>query len=216
MILEEEFISLSALQHYAFCPRQWALIYVEGIWEENSLTAEGRLLHKKAHKEIEEWGLEGKKVFGLEVSSLKFGIYGKCDVVIFGENNKCVPVEYKRGKPKSIDADKVQLCGQVFCLEEMMNINISYGFLFYFAIRRREYVAFDEALREKTLATIDSIRQELTIFKTPPPKYGKYCLACSLIDVCLPKCLGKTKRVSKYLEIESLIGGKEGKDEENS
>ena len=37
-------IPLSALQHYAFCPRQCALIHNEQVWAENYLTAQGKAL----------------------------------------------------------------------------------------------------------------------------------------------------------------------------
>ena len=37
-------IPLSALQHYAFCPHQCALIHNEQAWAENYLTAQGRAL----------------------------------------------------------------------------------------------------------------------------------------------------------------------------
>jgi CRISPR/Cas system-associated exonuclease Cas4 (RecB family) len=40
-------IAISALQHYAYCPRQFALIHIEQVWEENRFTAEGRVLHER-------------------------------------------------------------------------------------------------------------------------------------------------------------------------
>ncbi len=46
---ESCFILLSALQHYAFCPRQCALIYLEQVWADNGHTAEGSLMHQTAH-----------------------------------------------------------------------------------------------------------------------------------------------------------------------
>jgi CRISPR-associated exonuclease Cas4 len=45
--MEDGFIAIAALQHYAFCPRQFALIHLEQAWEENRFTAEGRLLHER-------------------------------------------------------------------------------------------------------------------------------------------------------------------------
>ena len=38
---EEDYLQLSEIQHYAFCPRQWGLIHLEQHWQENVLTVEG-------------------------------------------------------------------------------------------------------------------------------------------------------------------------------
>ena len=46
---EDEYLMLSGIQHFAFCRRQWALIHIEQQWEENVHTAEGELMHKRAH-----------------------------------------------------------------------------------------------------------------------------------------------------------------------
>lgn len=40
-------IPLSALQHWAYCPRQCALIHVEQVFEENLFTQRGQALHKR-------------------------------------------------------------------------------------------------------------------------------------------------------------------------
>ena len=46
---EEEYLQIAEIQHFAFCPRQWALAYLEGQWQENVLTVDGHALHDKAH-----------------------------------------------------------------------------------------------------------------------------------------------------------------------
>ena len=38
---DEDLLQLSGLQHFAFCRRQWALIYLEQQWAENLYTVEG-------------------------------------------------------------------------------------------------------------------------------------------------------------------------------
>ena len=47
MYTEDDFIQISALQHYVYCPRQCALIHVEGAWNENVFTTRGNILHEK-------------------------------------------------------------------------------------------------------------------------------------------------------------------------
>ena len=48
---EEEYLPISGIQHFAFCRRQWALIYLEQQWTENLRTVEGELLHQRPHDE---------------------------------------------------------------------------------------------------------------------------------------------------------------------
>src|SRR5690625_3527000 len=151
MYAESDFIALSALQHWLFCPRQCALIHVEQVWAENRLTAEGRILHDRAHEGPPETRPGIRITRSLPVRSLALGISGQCDAVEFHDDGSIVPVEYKRGKPQSHRADEVQLCAQSICLEEMLQLppgSIPIGHLFYGQRRRRTAVSFDGTLRK--------------------------------------------------------------------
>ena len=142
---EADFIPLSALQHYLYCPRQCAQIHLDRAWEENVFTAEGRILHERAHSGETESRKTVRTVTSLALSSKRLGISGVADVVEFHEGKgswQPYPVEYKRGRPKKSDADRVQLCAQALCLEEMLDIPVPEGALFYGQTRRRETVRF--------------------------------------------------------------------------
>lgn len=136
MFSEDDLLMLSALQHLSFCPRQCALIHIEQIWAENVFTAEGRVMHERAHDEDRRETRAGVRVErGMPLRSLKLGLIGKADVVEFhsglgGKGWTPFPVEYKRGKPKVDDCDKVQLCAQALCLEEMLGVAVPAGALF--------------------------------------------------------------------------------------
>jgi CRISPR-associated exonuclease Cas4 len=108
-------------------------------------------------------------------------------------------VEYKRGKPKADDCDKVQLCAQALCLEEMLSVAIPAGSLFYGQTRRRLDVAFDEALRRETEETARRAHELITSGRTPPPVYEKRCESCSLMTDCLPRTIQKRRSVKAYL-----------------
>ena len=120
MFTDDQLLPISALQHLLFCPRQCALIHLEQAWAENFLTADGRLLHEKAHDGPDESRAGIRTTRGMSVRSLRLGLSGQCDVVEFHADGQVLPVEYKRGKPKSHRADEVQLCAQALCLEEML------------------------------------------------------------------------------------------------
>ena len=203
MYTEDDLIQLSSLQHYVFCPRQCALIHVEQVWSENRFTAEGRIMHDKVH----EGGHESRGDVRIERSaplhSLRLGLSGRADVVEFHLQPdgrwKPSPVEYKRGKPKADDCDRVQLCAQAQCLEEMMNVKIPSGAIFYGKSRHRHDVLFDDALRRKTEEIAERVHELIESRVTPKPVYEQKCKRCSLLEICLPKTIGKTRSVKRYL-----------------
>lgn len=199
MYSDDDYIMLSALQHYAFCPRQCALIHLEDAWCENLFTAEGRAMHERAHEEKFESRKGIKIERGMLLESKQHGLKGKADVVEF-HNGVPFPVEYKRGKEKPDNRDKVQLCAQGFCLEEMTGKTVENGALFYGKTRSRLDVLFDAALRQETIGTISSLREMLRFRKTPPAKYSKKCDYCSLRDLCLPEIFSKGESAKDYVE----------------
>lgn len=194
-------IPLSALQHYAFCPRQCALIHNEQAWAENYLTAQGRLLHGRVDGGEPETRQGTRFERSVHVLSDTLGLSGVLDMVEVSKNGDMHPVEYKHGKPKPTDIDKIQLCSQAMCLEEMTGRTVASGSLWYGKTRHRLAVVFDDELRAKTLATIDSVRTILQSGQTPLPIYDKRCKACSLMDICEPKVFGKDKSVGYVAEI---------------
>lgn len=193
---------ISALQHYLFCPRQCALIHIEQQWLENRLTAEGRILHERVHTS----GRESRRTLRIEydvpIRSLRLGLAGRADIVEFHRQEdglwRPLPVEYKRGRPKKDDTDRVQLCAQAICLEEMLRCVVPEGALYYGEKKRRTPVVFDEPLRDKTVQAAAAVHALLAKGETPPPHYDKRCESCSFLPLCLPK-VATRKRVSTYL-----------------
>ena len=212
MYAEEDYIQLSALQHYLFCPRQCALAYMELTWEENELTALGRILHNKVHQDVSEKRNDIIITRGLRLSSARLGLSGQADVVEFHRtkeggikltgrsgNWRVFPVEYKRGRPKRDYSDQVQLCAQAMCLEEMLGTTITEGALFYGKNRRRQSVVFDENLRRLTEETSVKVHRLIASKKIPPAEESKKCLNCSLKDICLPGTVNRRAKVRNYI-----------------
>ena len=187
-------ITLSALQHYAFCPRQCALIHNEQAWAENFLTAQGRVLHERVDGGEPETRKGVRFERSVHASAEKFGISGVLDMIEHElATGRLKPVEYKRGKPKVGLWDKIQLCAQALCLEEMTGKTVEEGALWYQQTRHREPVVFSGSLRQETLAVIEKVRSLLESGATPPPVYGKHCKACSLVEICQPQLMGKDR-----------------------
>ncbi|MBA4389404.1 MAG: CRISPR-associated protein Cas4 [Syntrophus sp. (in: bacteria)] len=204
MFEEDDLIMISALQHYVFCPRQCALIHIEQVWAESRLTAEGRIMHEKVHEEGNESRGSVRIARGVPLRSLRLGLVGVADVVEFHRVERKVwqpfPVEYKRGKPKPDHSDSIQLCAQAMCLEEMLDIAVPQGALFYGKTRRRHDVIFDDSLKAEVEKTAQNIRALIASGCTPEPVYAKRCESCSLVATCLPKQIGRHKSVKRYLE----------------
>lgn len=209
--MNDDPLMISGLQHFVFCRRQWALIHIEQQWQDNVRTIEGDLMHRRAHDErqIEKRG-DLLIMRGLRVYSKKMNVTGICDVVEFRRDAQGVtlagydglwlpyPVEYKRGKPKSHDADELQLCAQAMCLEEMLLCEVPEGSLYYGEPHRRTRVAFDSAMRERVQALLAEMNQYMERGYTPRPQMSKGCNACSLKEICLPK-LKKAPTVASYI-----------------
>jgi CRISPR-associated exonuclease Cas4 len=192
-----------------FCERQYALIHLEQVWEENRFTAEGRVLHERVDAEHHESRHLFKQEYGMAVRSLQLGLIGKCDLVELwyaknGIVEKVSPVEFKRGRKKADDIDRVQLCAQVLCLEEMFGIEIDGGQFYYLQEHRRKSEPVDAPLREKTTALIEQVMKIRETGKTAAAKYEKRkCDNCSMVDLCMPKSAGSGhKRVDRFIKTQ--------------
>ncbi len=203
MCRDDEFLALSGVQHFAFCRRQWALIHIDQAWSDNGLTAQGNIAHERAHDE----GLRERRgdvlvVRGLFVRSASLGIAGKCDVVEFhkdaaghplcGEEGlwRPVPVEYKHGRAKVGDEDRLQLCCQAMCLEEMFATGIGTGYLYYASTHSRERVDLAETLRSRVGEIVAEMHQIYCRRYIPKVRPSSSCKACSLVELCVPKAMG--------------------------
>lgn len=188
MFTDDELLPISALQHLLFCPRQCALIHTEQQWQENRLTIEGRQLHEKADSKKAESRPGVRIARSLQLRSFTLGLYGIADIVEFRQPAATpFPVEYKRGKPKDSPVDKVQLCAQALCLEEMLNIAVPCGALYYGRTRHRLDVAFDDSLRCLTIQTARDLHTLLSSGCTPPALREDKCDHCSLLNICMPR-----------------------------
>ena len=155
-------------------------------------------MHERVHEADRESRGEVRIEYSMPLRSLRLGLIAKADVVEFHRDRegpekkwRPFPVEYKRGKPKRDNVDKVQLCAQAICLEEMLDVEVPSGALFYGKTRHRQDVDFDADLRSETEDTARRFHDLVEAGKTPKPVYGKKCESCSMKDLCLPKTVAK-------------------------
>lgn len=206
---DDDMLKLSGIQHFMFCPRQWALIHIEQLWTENHLTAEGQLLHTNVDNPA--YRQKNGNVITLRsvhVASSRLGLYGITDAVELhpaADGTKGIthsrypgnwmpyPVEYKHGRPKHDECDLVQLVAQVMCLEEMYGIDIEEAALYYASTSHRMTVTVTDELRRLTVACAEKMHEVYVGHTLPKPVEKPGCRNCSLVDQCLPQSLLKVK-----------------------
>lgn len=207
-------LQLSGIQHYVFCPRQWALIHLEQLWADNCLTAEGTLLHENVDNPFfrETNGSQTITLRGLHVASPVLGLSGIADAVelypycnapatknelLKSRQFDALPIEYKRGKPKTNDCDRIQVAAQAIILEEMLGVKIRKGAVFYWETRHREYFDISEELRVEVLRVAAEMHSAVKSNTLPTAIKRAHCRNCSLLDFCLPSLNGRSAK--KYI-----------------
>ncbi|UHA76069.1 CRISPR-associated protein Cas4 [Paenibacillus sp. 481] len=224
---EDELLALSGIQHYAYCTRQWALIHLEQQWAENVRTFEGRQLHQRVDNVYLQESRGNILIRrAVPLVSYNLGIYGVSDVVEFRKADTDshdvgltlherdgewvpYPVEYKRGKPKPLAWDELQLCAQAMCLEEMLHIPVPEGAIYYKEWERRVPITFHEKLRQQVEELYKEMHRLLAEGNTPTARYGNKCRHCSLESICVPKLNRKTSQYLQQLFDDEWAGKEE-------
>jgi CRISPR-associated exonuclease Cas4 len=182
----DDFIFLSALNQYDYCPRRCYYIFVENVFTENEHTVEGSLQHNRANSGEISTRDDALQLRSVYLYSRTLGISGKADV-IEERAGEIYPVEHKKGHRGKWTNDALQLCAQALCLEEMTGRAVGKGYIYYAATGRRQEVLFTLELRQQTLETIAAVRRLIDSGERPPNPYTPRCKGCSLYDICLPK-----------------------------
>lgn len=194
----EPVVAISAIEHYAYCPRQYALIHIDGVWEDNAHTVRGELGHSRADTFASRLERGVRVVRAVPIWSEVLGLSGRADAVEFHDDGSVVPVEYKIGTRHG-DAAHLQLAAQALCLEEMLGRLISSGAIWFAGPRRRCTVLIDAELRAHVLDVVESIRSLLTSGRLPGAVNDERCGECQLLGYCLPGVVSNPARVTSYL-----------------
>lgn len=215
MYCDDDMLMLSGIQHYRFCPRQWALIHLEQKWDDNRLTVEGHILHTHVDDPFYRQKMGDYVMLrSVNLASYELGLYGVSDAIELrpsedGNNSihhpkypghwTPVPIEYKHGKPKPNEIDEVQLAAQVMCLEEMYSIHLCQGEFFYWETRHRLAVEITPDLRQIVRNCAEAMHSIMRSKRIPKMAVGKHCVSCSLKNICMPET-SKCNSVRTYLE----------------
>lgn len=183
-------LSIYNVSEYLYCQKScfYKVFHFEENQEQNVAMIEGRNEHDVVHSSSIRYKEKGIKQWtNLSIFSHKLNIRGKTDLFEIN-NNECYLVEYKKGKFKNFLNHKIQLCLQTLCIEEMYNIKITNGFLYFTEDNKRYEISIDQELRNISIFTINEIREKLSLCN--PNLFKKncneLCEKCSFFQTCLP------------------------------
>lgn len=197
-MIHQEYISIAALNQYAYCSHRCWRIHCLGEFTDNQYTIEGTNLHERVHTLGENNRDDIRQIRAIWLKSEQYKLIGKSDLIEL-QNGEWYPVEYKRGKKGKWDNDELQVCAQALCLEEMTGKVITTGYVYYAQTHQRQLVEISQELRQFTIATIADVSKILETAAKPEAIYSQRCQGCSLYEQCLPKVVEKIKR---YCEVD--------------
>ncbi len=212
----QDLIPVRMLVQYSYCRRLGYLEHVQGEFEHNEYTVDGRLKHRNVDRPAgqrrmaeeaaerdggpDDRGAGDKKGAGkksetihsrsMMLSDPELGLVGKLDV-LEAEGKKATPVEHKRGTvpdtPERTYLDhRVHVCAQALLLRAN-GFECDSGTVYYIGSKRRIEVPIDEDLETHTRALIAEFRLDAESETLPPPLYDSpKCPGCSLVGICLP------------------------------
>lgn len=192
-----DLVPVRMLNEHVYCPRLAYLEWADGRFEDNLDTVEGRWVHRNVDLERGalpspgDLGDEIPRTTSLEVSSERLGLIAKIDV-LEAKGQTVVPLEYKRGRPRSSDAplwdpELVQLCAQVLLLRDA-GYTVDHAEVYFSDTRTRHQITIDQRLIAQTLAAVADLRANVARDQAPPPLVDSpKCVRCSLVGLCLPE-----------------------------
>jgi CRISP-associated protein Cas1 len=206
--LPEDWITIDMVNRFTFCPRLFHLIYIEGRWDDNAFTLEGKAIHRRVDRidqilpesapevEVPDAGSEGDPPpeisRSVSLGADDLGLMGKLDLVSCDpEGGEAVPVETKRGRVPDVPhraypPERAQVMAQGLLLRRH-GYRCNHGYIYFAGSRTRVRVDFDEELETSTLAAIAAIREARGATTMPPPlEDSPKCWGCSLCGICLP------------------------------
>lgn len=195
---DDPVVTISAIEHFAYCPRQCALIHCDGVWSDNAHTVKGTRAHRRVDGGTHRRERGRLVLRAIPLWSETLGLSGRADAVEI-ETGVVRPVEYKSGARHGAAAD-LQLCAQALCLEEMLDVEIPDGCIWYGGPRRRVRVDFTPMLRREVHQIVLEIRAQLLTGVLPDAPNDRRCTECQLLHHCLPQVASNPQRVTRYMQ----------------
>ena len=194
------------LNEHVYCPRLAYLEWIDQGFVDNADTVEGRFVHRRVDRERGEppaFGDDGDRPPSTSVTlgSERLGLIAKIDL-IEADGGAVVPVEYKRGSPRSVERplwepELVQLCAHVLLLRDA-GYRVDHAEAYFAETRTRHRIEIDDRLVAATETAIAELRRNAAADEAPPPLVDSpKCPRCSLVSICLPDEVSSLRGVRK-------------------
>ncbi|MGH7915780.1 MAG: CRISPR-associated protein Cas4 [Candidatus Binataceae bacterium] len=193
----DDWLTISAVEHWSYCPRQYALIALEDSFIDDGCTAAGTVAHRRADDSGYATQRGVRVVRGMYLASRQHRLSGRADFVEF-RGEQPYPVEMKSGRFRLWPHEALQLAAQALCLEEMTGQAVMEGAVYYRQSRRRRRVAVSGELRARLMSVLFEIRSAAFDRRLPPAVNDHRCLNCSLEPACLPHVLARPARIRGF------------------
>ncbi|MGQ9469554.1 MAG: CRISPR-associated protein Cas4 [Nitrososphaerales archaeon] len=192
---EEEYIAISDIKQYHFCPRIIYFSKVLGVRERLTESEEkGREAHNDFHmKEKRRTTLFGLKSIkptqkwtALYIRSEKLKLHGSLDMLI-KNNDEFIPVEFKNTKaPKKPQKGHIyQVVAYSLLIEENFHTIVKRVAIYYSKEDKILIIPLTEEMRNHVLWTLERILKIIRTEKLPetlPPE--SKCKSCGYLWVC--------------------------------
>ncbi|CAG0974371.1 partial CRISPR-associated exonuclease Cas4/endonuclease Cas1 fusion, partial [Anaerolineae bacterium] len=201
---------------YAYCPRLFYLMEVEGVFLPSADTEKGRTVHRRVDKpsaatanEDEEQADSNspKTVRSLALTSNALGLTATLDLAEIS-GNVAVPIEYRKGRskrstmaPPPDDPDEAEnpplsgiepwpvdrvQVGLQAVLLKDAGYEVPMAILYYSEEKLRLEIAVDASLEADALSTLEAARECARGARPQPLVNDTKCPRCSLQPICLP------------------------------
>lgn len=195
---------------YAYCPRLFYYMEVEGVFLPSADTELGKETHRRVDRpsaEPDDDPERPQSVRSLALTSETLGVAATLDLAeIVGDT--AIPVEYRKGRPRRVlpdvrdedpdeldeprfsliepwPTDRVQVGLQALLLKEA-GYHVPKAVLYYAEERRRIEVPVDATLEDEALATLEAAKNAAQGPRPDPLLNDPKCVRCSLQPICLP------------------------------
>lgn len=187
------------LNEFVYCSRLFHLMHVEGRWEDNTFTLEGKEAHRRVDREdhllpdpsqSDDSDEPPHIARSVSLDSATLGLTAKLDLVE-STATEAIPVDTKRGRvprnaERSWEPERVQLMAQGLLLREH-GYECTEGVLYYAGSRTRVTIPFTRELEQRTRGYISQAAAASQSTVLPPPlEDSPKCVGCSLNGICLP------------------------------
>jgi CRISPR-associated exonuclease Cas4 len=191
----DDWVLLSEIEHWSYCPRQWAIIHLEQHFADNELTTRGHIAHERVDTPGSVRRGDHVTLWGVDVWSDRLRLRGRCDRLVL-DGGQVVPVEHKSGR-RALRAAELQVAGQAMCLEDMLGSAVPRGRLYLVATNELYDVDIDSELRGAVASATAEIRRWRAgaAASMPGAANDRRCPACSLRESCLPALVSAPHRV---------------------